>query len=103
MPSGIDRMTANRVDIRAICSDTWKRTAISSETGLPVHIEVPKSPTNQPPTHWKNCRKIGSSNPSSRRQISSERRSKNAPEPASFHWQTSTDEHTSQPPHLQPL
>ena len=39
--------TATRVASRAISSDTGMRVAISSLTGLPDHIDVPKSPLRE--------------------------------------------------------
>ena len=43
VPSGMAIATAITVAITAICSDTGRRVRISCETGLPDHIEMPKS------------------------------------------------------------
>ena len=38
----------------ATCSESCSRDAISCDTGLPVHIDTPKSPVAIPPSHLPN-------------------------------------------------
>ena len=64
VPSGMAISTATTVDSRAISSDTGMRVAISWMTGLPDHIEVPKSPVAKPAMKSRNCRNIERSRPS---------------------------------------
>ncbi len=45
VPSGMAIRTAITVAMTATSSDTGSRTAISCHTGLPDHIEMPKSNT----------------------------------------------------------
>ena len=56
VPSGIAMTLAMTTAIIAISSETGKRAAISYETGLPDHIEMPKSPRKNPQTKSMNCR-----------------------------------------------
>ncbi len=64
VPSGMAISTATRVASRAISSDTGTRVAISWLTGLPDHIDVPKSPRANPAMKSKNCSTSERSRPS---------------------------------------
>ena len=59
------------VAITAISSETGRRVAISWATGLPDHIEMPKSRRKKPQTKSRNCRTSGRSRPSSAWQAAS--------------------------------
>src|SRR6185437_15082176 len=56
VPSGTEMAMATTVAITAISSEIGKRAAISSATGLPDHIEMPKSRRKKPHTKSRNCR-----------------------------------------------
>ena len=63
VPSGTEMAMATTVAITAISSEIGKRAAISSATGLPDHIETPKSRRKKPHTKSRNCRISGRSSP----------------------------------------
>jgi hypothetical protein len=65
VPSGIAMRMANTVAITAISSEIGSRAAISSATGLPDHIEMPKSRREKFQTKSTNWRITGRSSPSS--------------------------------------
>ena len=65
VPSGMAMRIATTVAIVAISSEIGRRATISSVTGLPDHIEVPKSRRTKPQAKSRNCRKIERSSPSS--------------------------------------
>src|SRR5262245_45643089 len=55
--------TATIVAMIASCSDSMKRSLISSMIGAPVHIEVPKSRRTTPRIQVRNCCQTGLSRP----------------------------------------
>ena len=63
VPSGSAIRIAITVASSAISSDIGSRVRISSETGLPDHIEMPKSKRKQPQTKLRNCTITGRSSP----------------------------------------
>jgi hypothetical protein len=64
MPSGIASTWAIRLAMIASCSDSAKRSLISSVIGAPVHIERPKSRRARPAIQFVNCFHSGWSRPS---------------------------------------
>ena len=79
VPSGIAMMLEMTTAMMQISSEIGKRAAISWATGLPDHIEVPKSPRKKPHTKSTNCRKTGLSRPSWAWQVATARASKVPP------------------------
>ena len=73
VPSGIAIRMAITVASSAISSEIGSRVRISSETGLPDHIEMPKSKWKKPQTKSRNWMISGRSRPSSRVARSSTR------------------------------
>ena len=65
VPSGIAIRMATTVAITAISSEIGRRAAISSATGLPDHIEMPKSRRKKPQAKSRNWSTSGRSSPSS--------------------------------------
>jgi hypothetical protein len=63
-PSGTAISSATIVAIRATCNDSERRTAISSATGRPVHIERPRSSVASPSIQVPNWTTSGRSRPS---------------------------------------
>ena len=79
VPSGIAIRMAMTVASSAISSEIGSRVRISGETGLPDHIEVPKSKWKKPQTKSRNWMISGRSSPSSAWQASTARGSKLPP------------------------
>src|SRR5262245_232118 len=64
IPSGIARTVATIVAMNASCSDSAKRSLISSVIGPPVHMDIPRSRRITPQVQIKNCFQTGLSRPS---------------------------------------
>ncbi len=59
VPSGMAMVIAMIVAMVATSSETGKRVAISWTTGLPDHIEMPRSPRARPQMKFQNCTQPG--------------------------------------------
>ena len=79
VPRGMAIRMAITVASRAISSEIGSRVTISSDTGLPDHIEVPKSNRKNPQTKLRNCTISGRSRPISAWQRSMARGSNEPP------------------------
>src|SRR5215472_9791342 len=79
VPSGIAIRLATTTAKMQISSEIGKRAAISVKTGLPDHIDMPKSPRKNPHTKSTNCRNIEWSRPSCAWQAATARSSKVPP------------------------
>src|SRR5687768_8918215 len=64
------RTTDRMVAMMATCSESVKRSLISSQMGAPVHMEVPKSRRATPAIHTRNCCHTGLSSPMRARSLS---------------------------------
>ena len=81
---GMASNTAKIVAISATCSESSRRSMISSITGRSVHIEMPKSPFAIPTIQSPNCVRSGRSRPSRLRSNSTVSWETLPPSPRSF-------------------